>query len=349
LWNPAGHSEPPFTHHQLDWHADNATTVAAMCRAECLDAAPHAHMLVLLLADLRPFDVEATIQAPTADTPQWSRLLSFMRWQSAFEKVVGPRNSVVKVFADMRKHSDATKKVLGQNLAATYEINAKALAAVDRPVTVCASPCAARGYAGATLGDLTGGARPAFLIPPVSCMQSFTGATLLDGSVWCPQSRQEQERQLRPLALTPEWPTLLSELSHSTDGADECTQWIVDAHRCALPQFGGLRHAGPAFYLHFLSWGDSSYAEILRTVPCIGKIFVATGELAPEVVPTVGYGDGVWTSMCGNIVLCSSCAAVVGAFGDAWERRSMADVIARHAAAQIVHMCCDIRSVDCRT
>jgi hypothetical protein len=101
--------------------------------------------------------------------------------------------------------------------------------------------------------------------------------------------------------------------------------------------------------LHFLSRGDSSYAEILRTVPCIGKIFVATGELAPEVVPTVGYGDGVWTSMCGNIVLCSSCAAVVEAFGDAWERRSMADVIARHAAAQIVHMCCDIRSVDCRT
>ena len=139
LWNPAGHSEPPFTHHQLDWHPDRDTTVAAMCRAECPDAAPHAYMLVLLLADLRPFDVEATIQAPTADSPRWSRLLSFLRWRSAFEKVIGPRNSVVKVFADMRKHSDATNPVLGQNLAVTYEINAGALTAVDRPVAVCAS------------------------------------------------------------------------------------------------------------------------------------------------------------------------------------------------------------------
>ena len=343
LWKPAGHAAPPFTHHLLKWQPHGAAEVARRCRAECLNGARSGRMLVLLLADLLAFDVEAAIEAPNG-SPNRTPLLQLKDWQAEFEQVIGA-NCIVKVSADTRKHSVVTKTWLGQNLAPTYEINADVFTGVNRPATICASPCASDfGGAGGTVEDLTRGTRQRFLIPPVDSVEGFAGATLRDGSIWSPQGRSRQF----VLALTHEWPTVLRELSKLTDPPDTQTQGLVDIHKCAWQPSGAIRYAGPAYFLHFLSWADSPYADILKHHSCAGKIYVWNGHQAPEIVPDVGYGDAAWTALCGDVVLCRPCSAVVEALAGAWERRSMADVIARHTAAKIVHLCLQIQSADCR-
>ena len=97
-------------------------------------------MLVLLLADLVAFDVEAAIEAPNG-SPNRTPLLQLKGWQAEVEQVI-VAHCIVKVSADMRKHSVVTKTWLGQNLAPTYEINADVFTGVNRPATICASPCA---------------------------------------------------------------------------------------------------------------------------------------------------------------------------------------------------------------
>jgi hypothetical protein len=50
----------------LKWQPHGVSEVARRCRAECLNGARSGRMLVLLLADLLAFDVEAAIEAPIA-------------------------------------------------------------------------------------------------------------------------------------------------------------------------------------------------------------------------------------------------------------------------------------------
>ena len=61
---------------------------------------------------------------------------------------------------------------------------------------------------------------------------------------------------------------MLREVNRSTDGAGNDIRLMFDMHKCVHSPRGELRYAGPAYFLHFLSWTDFHYAEILRHARC---------------------------------------------------------------------------------
>ena len=123
----------------------------------------------------------------------------------------------------------------------------------------------------------------------------------------------------------------------ATDTPGPQLQMLLDMHRCKAPN-GQLRYAGPAYFVHFLSWTGAAYQMILQRLECCGRIHVQSGMAADRDIPlTQGSPEcgQEWVADCGRVTLCHNCAEAVVQLASGWEKFSVADVIARHLAAAI--------------
>ena len=301
---------------------------------------------MLLLVDLQPFKVAQSFSGGV-HCEGYRNLQSLIGWLAKFEETIGT-GRVVKILCDPVAHTAQCQTWLGHNLAPCYQVDAHAFTGVHRIATVCASPCVAQSGTGATVGDLSNGERARFAVPAVDNVRLWARETLLDRSKWSPCKIHVHADPDAPSGLSHLWPTMLRSVCLSTDRPDGQTMVSTGIHKCQRCDDGTERFAGPAYFLRMLSWEETPYADVLTAYPCLGKIFVMNGASASASGADVGFGDASWVARCGDHVLCNTCAAVTEVLGLSWERRSLTDVIVRHAAARILMLMNSFASADCR-
>ena len=323
--------------HTSTWQGSREEALAAANKA--IEEQSKTRLLtVVVVVDLGSFQVDSVVASKFCGT--WAeRCRRLKQWIGTFARTVTLEH-LVSVIVDSRYHDDATVSFLGENFGSVYRYDCGSeTTGVGRPITVCASPCAARGIWGATVEDMSSGLQRTFVVQTwtEAKRRDFVQSPHADNRRWTPSPGTNAADRDAPSLLTGEWPDILRTMLDLTEAPDVRVQFLLATHRVqAVDQPDDIRYAGPAHFLHFLGWGDSTFTQILDACPCLGRITVATGLPAPDIPPTQDTSVNlVWAAQCGKVVLCHNCSGSVSEIGTAFEKHSVSDVIARHLAAHI--------------
>ena len=295
--------------------------------------------VVLLIVDLAAFRDRVLRDNDLHAVWDRQRLQQLKSWIKTLVAGVG-LDRMTSVMLEVRHNHNTACEMLGKNFGASYLFDAgKAVNGLDRPMTVCAHPCAQALWRGAKVEDLTRGSSITSFVTPMSDDDQSYWATMVhdDNRFWCPTPNTSVGKLKAPVELDATWPEVLQRRVECTDEPCAREQVMCQVHRVRVPNTNDIRHAGPEYFAHFLGLDLPDMLTRAREVfPCLGLINVLSGDPANDCPPSQDDTvDLCWRERCGVVVLCRNCSRLVKQLGSSFEVKSTSDIIARHLGARI--------------